>query len=232
MKVLVWDVPTRLFHWLFAGSFAVAFLTAESESLLVVHIFAGLLMLFLVGFRIIWGVVGSRYACFSSFMYSPSEAFRYVLDVFKGGARRYIGHNPAGSWAIYALLAFGLFVTVSGLALVAGGEVFEEPHEALSFAMLALVVVHVIGVVVESLAHRENLTRAMIDGHKQGSPEEGIPSHRYWAGLVMVVLLAVFSYAFFTKHYDASRGTLDLPIVGKTLDLKQGGEGGHEHEDD
>ena len=119
--ITVWDIPTRLFHWTLALCFALAWLTSESDALLSVHTFVGYVMLGLIGFRLVWGVVGGRYARFASFAYGPRAAVRYAREVLSRKAPRHIGHNPAGSLAIYTLFALVLAVGVSGL-LTLGGE--------------------------------------------------------------------------------------------------------------
>lgn len=228
MKVLVWDIPTRLFHWLLAAAFAVAYITGETENLFPLHVFAGLLMLVLIAYRLVWGFMGSRYAKFSSFMYSPVAAGRYVLDVIKGSAKRFIGHNPAGSWAIYLLLLLGAGAAISGLMGLLGNENFEEIHEVLANGMLILVVVHLVGVLVESLAHKENLPRAMVTGQKDGSTEQGIASARPLGAVVLIALVAATG-AVFLKGYDAAQQTLTLPFLSQPLDLSHEGGEGHEH---
>jgi len=175
-RVLVWDVPTRVFHWLLAGSFAGAFLTAESEMFRDVHVMLGYTVLALIGFRLVWGLIGTRYARFSSFLFSPSQVVAYLKSLVSGSPRHYVGHNPAGSWAIYGLLLLGLLSGATGYAVYnqTGNEWLEELHEAASNMMLALVVVHVAGVLVSSLLHRENLVRAMINGYKTGEAGQGV----------------------------------------------------------
>lgn len=187
-RVLVWDVPTRVFHWLLAVAFAGAFLTAESEAWRDVHVLLGYTVLGLIGFRILWGFVGTRYARFRSFAFSPSQTLTYLKSLLGRSPRHYLGHNPAGSWVIYGLLALGLASGISGYAVYneIGGEWLEELHEAAANSMLALVGVHIAGVLVSSLLHRENLVRAMISGYKAGEPGQGL--HRaHWlvgAGLL------------------------------------------------
>lgn len=219
MKILVWDIPTRLFHWLFAAAFAVAWLTSDSDSWLNVHVFAGYLMLGLLGFRLIWGLIGGRYARFSSFLYSWKEGLSYLFQVLAGTARRHVGHNPAGSWAVYLLLTLGLLAGVSGLITLAGqeaqgplapwvpfwaGEAFKEVHEALASTMLVVVVMHLAGVALESWRHRENLPSAMVSGLKDGTPESATPSRRLVSALLLIVAVGVGTAWYFS-------GT---PIVG------------------
>lgn len=188
-RILVWDIPTRVFHWLLAGSFAGAFLTAESETWRDLHVLLGYTVLGLIGFRILWGFIGTRYARFASFAFRPSQVVAYLKSLLSRSPQHYPGHNPAGSWVIYALLLLGIASGITGYATYneIGGEWLEELHEAAANSMLALVGVHIAGVVVSSLLHRENLVRAMIDGHKIG--EAGLGLRRaHW--LVGVGLLA------------------------------------------
>lgn len=171
-KIRVWDLPVRLFHWLLALSFAGAFLTAESERLRNVHVALGYTMLGLVAFRLLWGLVGTRYARFGSFAYGPRAVLSYVKSLFTRSPQHYLGHNPAGSWAIYALLGLSVLAGASGYATYngAGGHAMEEVHEAMANGLLALVAVHVVGVLASSLLHGENLVRSMINGYKGAHP--------------------------------------------------------------
>ena len=179
--VLVWDIPTRIFHWLLAGSFIGAFVTAESEMFRAVHVALGYLLLALIGFRIVWGIVGTRYARFSAFAFGPSKVWAYLKSLLTRSPQHYLGHNPAGSWAIYGLLLLGVLAGATGYATYneIGGGWLEELHEALANMMLALVGVHIAGVVVSSLLHRENLVKSMINGYKQGDAHQGVRG-TYW----------------------------------------------------
>jgi cytochrome b len=172
-KHIVWDLPVRVFHWLLAASFVVAYAISDSERWRNLHVALGYTALGLVAFRLLWGLVGTHYARFSSFRYRPSEAVTYLKEIATGRPRNYVGHNPAGSWAVYAILALGLTTGVSGYLSFneIGGDVFEEAHEFLANAWLVVVLLHVAGVIVSSLAHRENLARAMVTGYKLGASE-------------------------------------------------------------
>ena len=103
----------------------------------------------------------------------PTRVFHWALAIsFAGGrARDYEGHNPAGSWAIYGLLALASATAVTGWLHynAGGGERFEEVHELLANAWLVMVVIHVAGVIVGSVAHRRNLVAAMITGRRAGA---------------------------------------------------------------
>jgi len=183
-RILVWDIPTRLFHWLLAGSFVGAFLTAESEYFRDLHVLFGYTLLGLIGFRLLWGIVGTRYARFTSFALRPTQLTAYLKSLFRRPPQHYIGHNPAGSWVIVGLLVLGLLSGLTGYATYneLGGEWLEELHEGTANAMLALVGVHVLGVLVSSLLHHENLVRAMITGYKLGEPGQGIGRMQWLLG--------------------------------------------------
>jgi len=173
-KIRVWDLPVRLFHWLLAGSFAVAYLVAEWDSVRNVHVMLGYTATGLILFRIIWGFVGSRFARFKSFLFSPSQAVRYLRSLAARKSQRFIGHTPAGSYAIYAILALGLATGVTGYLTVneRGGESMEELHGLLANVWLGVVIVHIAGVLAGSWLHRENLVRAMITGYKDTATED------------------------------------------------------------
>ncbi len=192
-KILVWDLPVRVFHWLLALSFAGAFLTAESERYRDVHVALGYTMLGLIAFRLLWAFAGSRYARLSSFAFGPRAVIAYLSSFATGRPAHYVGHNPAGSWAIYATVVLALVTGASGYAVyVAGdGSLAGSLHEAAANAMLALVIVHIAGVAVSSLLHRENLVRAMITGYKSGNPGDGIAKSRWPAAVALVCLVAV-----------------------------------------
>ena len=167
-KRLIWDLPTRVFHWALAGSFLGAYLLAEQDELRSLHVMFGYTVAGLIAFRLLWGLIGSTHSRFRDFAYSPMEAIRYLRDLATGRARDYDGHNPAGSWAIYGLLAVAAATATTGWLHYneIGGEALEELHEVLANAWLVLVAVHVAGIIVGSLAHRRNLVATMITGRR------------------------------------------------------------------
>ena len=167
-RIRVWDLPTRLFHWLLAGTFAGAWLTADSERWIGVHVTLGYTFAGLIAFRLLWGFVGTRHARFSSFVKGPRAVLAYFGSILKGKPQHHVGHNPAGGWAILALLGLGIVTSVAGFLTYQdyGGHWLEELHEGAASAMLGLVFVHIGAVAVSSLLHKENLIRAMITGLK------------------------------------------------------------------
>ena len=197
-RILVWDIPTRLFHWLLALSFAGAFLTAESERFRNIHVLLGYTFAGLIGFRLLWGLIGTRYARFSSFRFQLSELRGYLVSLVTRSPRHYLGHNPAGAIAIFALLGLGIFVSISGYGVYndIGGEWLEELHEGAANAMLVVVFAHIAGAIVSSFLHRENLVRSMINGRKLGEPREGIRFGHAWLGALLLAGVVSFWYAY------------------------------------
>ena len=186
-SVTVWDPLIRLFHWSLVSAFFIAWFT--EDDLLDLHVYAGYLIGGLLVFRMIWGFVGNRHARFADFVKRPSEVWDYVKSIVGQHPRRYLGHNPAGGAMVIALLLSLVLVTISGIALYgieesAGplatslsgtGEfwedVVEEMHEFFANATLALVFFHVLGVLIASLQHKDNLVKSMVNGRK--SIDEG-----------------------------------------------------------
>jgi len=118
--IKVWDILIRIFHWSLVASFFIAYFTAEEENFW--HIYSGYTVLGLILFRIIWGFIGSKYARFSSFLYSPAEVIQYLKELMEKKPTHYVGHNPAGAYMIFALLLSLFVVTLSGLKVYAVEE--------------------------------------------------------------------------------------------------------------
>jgi cytochrome b len=192
--ILVWDAPVRIFHWLMVLCFAGAYLTAESESMRLVHVTLGYTMVGLVGFRLVWGLVGSRHARFSNFVQGPTAVIRYLRSLVSGRPEHYLGHNPAGALAILALLSTTLLLVATGWANYndIGGHWTEELHEGVANIMLAIVVVHVAAVLLSSWLHRENLIGSMLHGYKTGTPGED--NQKPWRAIAAVLLAAVIGF--------------------------------------
>jgi cytochrome b len=192
-RILVWDVPTRVFHWTLALSFAGAYLTSEGERYRDIHVALGYLMLGMIAFRLVWGFAGTAYARFASFAFKPAEIVQYVRSLFSSQPQHHVGHNPAGGVAIFLLLALGVLLGLSGLGLYwefGDEDLFEEMHEIAANLMLGVVIVHIVGVLISSVLHHENLARSMLTGYKMAEADAAIPRAYVWLGLVMLVAVA------------------------------------------
>jgi cytochrome b len=209
-KVLVWDAPVRVFHWLMVLSFAGAYLSAESERWRLLHVTLGYTMAGLVAFRLVWGLMGTRHARFASFVRGPAAVLRYLRSLGAGRPEHHPGHNPAGALAIVGLLALTAVVTAAGWATFndLGGKGAEAVHEAAANLMLALVGVHVAGVVLSSWLHRDNLVGAMVTGRKTGLPHDGVRSA--WRSVAALMLLAVLG--FWWSQWQGAPATLGGPV--------------------
>ncbi|MGB7649637.1 MAG: cytochrome b/b6 domain-containing protein [Gallionella sp.] len=197
-KILVWDVPTRVFHWLQALSFLGAYLTADSEKTREIHVTLGFILFGLIAFRLVWGFVGTKHARFSSFIFHPSTVITYVRALLKNNAQHFVGHNPIGSIAIWLLLGMGIGLGVTGVMLLQDdvADSVVEIHAYLTNGMLVVIAGHLVGVAMSSFLHKENLVRAMITGHKKGSEQHGITQAYAWLGAALVVAAAVFAYLY------------------------------------
>jgi cytochrome b len=193
-EVKVWDIFVRIFHWSLVISFAIAYITEDDFMWL--HEVTGYIVLALVIARIFWGLVGSRFARFSNFIYKPATIKKYLFDSLKFKEKRYLGHNPLGGVMVVVLFVMLLLTSWSGIeahntadsgyslfnieiiksALASDDddehgfeehEFWEEVHEFLANATLVLIFLHIVGVIVVSVTHKENLVRSMVTGRKR-----------------------------------------------------------------
>jgi cytochrome b len=182
--IKVWDPLIRAGHWTLVTAFFTAYFT--EDEFLTAHVWAGYIIGVVVCFRLLWGIIGSEHARFSDFIRPLSSTFRYLTDLVRGQSKRYLGHNPAGAAMILILLIFLAATVFSGTVLYgmeeragplaawvaensAREEIWEDLHEVFANLTLLLVVLHVVGVLFSSRAHRENLVKAMINGRKRVS---------------------------------------------------------------
>jgi cytochrome b len=178
--VNVWDILIRIFHWSLLFFVLVLFLT--EDEFLGIHSYAGYTVLLLLGFRLVWGLIGTSYARFGDFLATPKGAVKYLKEELSGDAKHYLGHNPAGAVMIVGLIS-SLFLTgLTGMATIAtegkgpladsfiaslSGEMLGNIHVFFTDVTLFLIILHVVGVVFSSFMQEENLVRAMITGKKK-----------------------------------------------------------------
>jgi cytochrome b len=161
----------RVFHWSLVALFVIAYVTGDEIEK--VHIAAAYATAGLLALRIVWGFIGSRHARFGDFVRSPRAALRYIRDTLLLRARRYVGHNPAGGLMVIALIVMLAVTCLTGYLMTTdaywGSEAMEEVHGALANATVALIALHVLGVLAASFEHRENLVKAMVTGRKRAN---------------------------------------------------------------
>ena len=188
-RIYVWDPLVRIFHWSLVLFFTVAYLTEDEQMEL--HELSGYIVLGLVGFRIIWGIIGPKYARFTSFVYGPVTIIGYIKSL-ASSPKHYIGHNPAGGAMVIVLLVMIALTSWSGIeaeeaegmehaavniSLIStahadddeneGDEFWEDIHEALANLTVFFIFLHIVGVFASSAIHNENLVKGMITGYKE-----------------------------------------------------------------
>jgi cytochrome b len=201
-NVQVWDGPTRLFHWLLLALVVIAWLTGEGEGGTGdIHRYAGEAIAGLIVFRVIWGFFGGEHARFSDFAAGPTVILAHVRNLFTGKPTRHLGHNPLGGLAVFLLLATVAVIVVTGL--FSGGEENAGPfaglwglelsdvHDVAFRVLQGLVIVHLIGVAVETFKAKDALVPAMITGLKQRRPDEPGANARRAGFLTLIVALGL-----------------------------------------
>lgn len=180
----VWDLPTRIFHWLLALSVLLGYVTGgESGIMFALHVGVGHFILLLLLFRILWGVIGSPYSRFADFVYSWRSIRDYLKSLTRFRPVHFAGHNPLGGLMVLAMLLLLLAIIGSGLSAAAargyqagspliaatgsGSRRMGDIHQILGNVIMILAGVHVAAVLGHWLLARENLVRAMITGRKK-----------------------------------------------------------------
>lgn len=172
----VWDLPTRLFHWTLVAAIAAAFLSSEEEGVLAEwHQPAGWVAGVLIVFRLVWGFLGGEHARFGDFL-RPGRLASHLGDLLRRRPAAEPGHNPLGALAVVTMLGLIAASVATGIAALTGGA--DDLHEAVAYGLLAVIGVHVAGVIVMSLATRENLVRAMVTGRKSRERHPGATDAR------------------------------------------------------
>jgi len=218
-KIRIWDLPLRIFHWSLVILVAAAIIAQKiGGNAMEWHFRFGYAVLALVTFRIVWGFVGSRYARFSNFVFSPSAVIAHLRSRNLGEPRTYLGHNPTGSLSVLAMLAVLLLQTISGLFsnddIASEGPLAKLIDKSLSDQISSLhadvsgtLIYILIGLHIAAIAYyyfrkKENLVTPMITGDKENTTDEpsGIDSWR-----VRVLALAIFAVCAGGVSYVVTR---------------------------
>jgi len=181
----VWDLPTRLFHWSLLTLIIACWWTSTENGDMDWHMRCGYAVLALLLFRLVWGVLGSTTARFSSFITSPRAVLGYFVGMRKNETVQHVGHNPAGGWMVLMLLGMVLLISVSGLFanddMMSEGPLAHYASERFSdlatawhassfYLLLALVAMHLAAIIFYLLVKKENLVRPMLTGIKHLPP--------------------------------------------------------------
>lgn len=233
-KEKVYDLPIRFFHWLFAGLFLAAFAIAKlmdhESPWFPQHMLVGLVLFATTLIRIIWGVVGSRYARFSSFPLNPLRLMEYFREVLSTSGRTYFAHNPASAWAAVVMIVLALGLGITGSLMASGQrEDFEDIHELMANAFALVAVAHVLGVALHSLRHRDGIALSMINGKKNNSDGASpiTRSHR-WVAVGMAAVIGLFAFHVYT-NYDAAQATTH--VFGVKLQIGENESEEHHEEE-
>lgn len=180
-RLRIWDLPTRLFHWLLVGAVAACAYTGflGPANLLHVHVWAGYAIAALVLWRLVWGLLGSEFSRIDRLTGALPKLGEHARGLVRLSPKHYIGHNPAGSLMILALLLVLASMCATGLMVLGGGEkqgplagllswsfghTVKGVHKILAYLLLAMIVGHLAGVVAETVLLRVSLVRGMITG--------------------------------------------------------------------
>lgn len=240
-KTLIYDLPTRLFHWLFATLFLITFAigkASDDESLVFsYHMLLGLMLTGLVIWRILWGVIGSQHARFSGFNLNIIDLKNYFLGILTGSKKKWTGHNPASSWAAITMFALTLGLGITGYLMSTGSrEAFEDIHELMANTFIIVTVLHIAGVILHSFRHQDAIALSMVDGRKElVENNEEIKSSRPFSAILLLAIVFSMGLSLW-KNFDAQNRT--LVIFGQTLQLSEnenendekGSEGGSNKE--
>ena len=220
-KVLVWDVPIRAFHVIFAlccmAAFALAVLGEDSSRLFALHMVFGIAATFMLVVRLAVAILGGRHNRLRTMVFSPRETMAYFTGIVTGSARRYDVHNPATSLVALAMFAFVLVLLWTGLA--PEGEGADELHAVLAYGLVLLMCAHLAGLAVHTVRHRENIATAMLTGRKRAAPSTALPTARPgWGAALLIACIAWMGLLF--ASYDANAQTVIVPVIGTSIHLE------------
>ena len=189
--IRVWDLPTRLFHWVLVALIVLLYATGEYDVLdMRWHFWAGYATLALLLFRVLWGFLGSQTSRFRDFVRGPFAVAAYVRALFSTNRKPSVGHNPLGGWSVLALLLCVAVQSVTGL--FSSDEIDSDgpfvAHVPVKTVKLILIGVHVAAVVLYLLLRHENLIGPMISGRKRSADARPLRFAGAWLALTLALL--------------------------------------------
>ena len=191
-RMLVWDSPIFFTHWLLAFCFVGAILTQESEKFRLVHVTLGYTMLGIVGFRLIWGFIGSKYARFTTIKPRFLRVRENIQALLSGNKEFSIGLNAIGFVAAYLLMGLVLLVSASGYLVFneIGPELISEIHELVGNLLITVVVVHVGSIVLNAIYQRLQKANAEV-ATKIGVLAQRARPYK-WVSIIILLIVIYF----------------------------------------
>ena len=214
-EVYVWPIYTRIIHWLIASSFTLSFIFSLQENLLNLHVAIGIIFGLMLVYRILWGFIGPKYALFSTLKLSLPELKFYFVEKVQNRYREIpAGHNPASSWFTLIVLSLGSVISITGLLLYGIQEgkgylgclndhyymhmdLLSNIHYYSAYILLAWVIIHILGVLVEQFYHKTNMAFAMITGFKKAKGKDSKPGR--YKGFFSYIFLLISAMVFFVS---------------------------------
>ncbi len=199
----VWDLPTRIFHWSFAASVLLSMLIVYGRQYASLHILAGSIAFVLVLGRVVWGVFGTKYVRFSAFLKGIKDVKKEFAIFKTEQVSHTVGHPAVAGWVMLVMMFCGIGVGISGVWLYAfvdeaNKEVILYWHEVFANSLLVIAFVHVQGVFLHVLTHKDGIVRGMIDGKRPALESEQIKGLNKIQILLSIVWFGgVLATAFF-----------------------------------
>lgn len=222
--IRVYDLPTRVFHWLFAFGFFTAFTLAntidDEQTTFSYHMIAGATMCMALVWRVTWGFIGTKHAKFADFNLSPSALMHYLKGALSGSNSHSVGHNPASSWAAITMMLLAACLGVTGFLMTNGpfNEVIEEVHELCANAFMLVVVLHLCGIALHTIKYRDPIGKSMLSGEKSVSGDTKPVAAFTILGVLCLVATLLFTKALVAQFDPHTRTT---SIFGVTWQLSE-----------
>ncbi len=239
-RTLVFDLPTRLFHWVFAacfiGAFAIGKFSDDEAAIYPLHAALGMIMILALVLRVIWGIVGTKYARFNSFKLNPADLIAYLSNMFSAKKPANLGRNPASSFAAIAMMIFAVLMGITGfnMAQGRGGHDLKEVHEIISTLFLLVAGLHIVGIVIHTITQKDPIGLSMIDGRKTSiDGQNGITNAQVLTGAAFLAALFGGGFAL-ANSYDSNKHAFNIAgqnlVIGENEDHEKGEH--HENGDD
>ncbi len=200
----------------------------DESALFSYHMIAGIVLCFLVAFRVLWGAFGTKYARFTGYSLHPRELAQYFKGILTGDRCKWTGHNPASSWAAIMMMIFGLGLGATGYLMTKGqgGEAVEEMHELLANGFLIVVLLHIAGIAFHTVRHRDGLWQSMFSGQKVDILSENSGVRPYNVIGILFFLGTIGLSGYLVQNFDSRSG--DLIAFGTRFRLAEGEDDNHE----